>query len=145
MKILVRWITAIHLFIGTGAVIGGAAAVINPVSPLGMSVEMLKKGPFTSFLVPGLILLLLPGFGNFIAAFFMFRKAPCRGIISGMLGLIMVFWIVIQCVILESVGFLHVLFFLLGSAQGFLAFALLWNEDVFPVSLIKKAVKSYTL
>jgi len=140
MKSLEKWISAIHLFIGTGAIMGGTAALLNPVSPLGMSVEMMKKGPFTSFLIPGLILLLLPGAGNFVAAFIMYKKAQARGIISGTMGIVIVFWIVIQCFILESVGFLHALYFLLGTVQGLMAIAFVSRENMFRLNLVNKIV-----
>jgi hypothetical protein len=137
MKKLYRAIVALHILIGIGALAGGLGAVMNPGAPMGMSVEALKKGPFTSFLVPGLFLMIVLGLGNIGAAIAAARKAPLHGIYSGAMGAIMLAWIVIQCVILEAVVALHIIFFCLGAVQGILACVLLYRRNEWPMSVIR--------
>lgn len=137
MKALYRTIIALHILIGVGGLAGGFAAVSNPSSPMGMGVDALRKGPFTSFLVPGLFLMLVIGLGNLGAALAARRKAPLHGVYTGCMGAIMIAWIVVQCVILEAVVALHVIFLCLGAVQGILALALLYRRNEFPMSLVR--------
>jgi len=122
----------LHLFIFPGAVAGGAAAVLDPHAPLGISTELLDGSPFSSFLIPGLFLMLVIGLGN-LAAFIVSMKAgDLRGYASGICGAIMVGWISIQCLILWGINVLHILYFLLGSLQGLLGIWFLLSEGKFP-------------
>lgn len=51
-----------HGLLGTGAVAGGLMLVIEPSGKwLNMPDSLLKNAPFTDFLIPGMILLLLLG------------------------------------------------------------------------------------
>ena len=58
----------LHAFVGIGALFGGGGAVLNPNNPMGISVDVLKNSPFSNFLIPGIILLVVIGFGNLFAA-----------------------------------------------------------------------------
>jgi hypothetical protein len=50
----------LQLFIGLSAVGGGLGLVLEPNgSNLGMPLEMLKYSPFSDFLIPGIVLLIL--------------------------------------------------------------------------------------
>jgi hypothetical protein len=137
MKRLYVVIIALHIFTGLGATAGGLAAVLNPRSPMGMSVEALRSGPFKDFLVPGLFLFLVLGLGNLLAAWAVARMAPLHGVYSGGLGAIMVGWIIVQCFMLQAVVALHVIFFLVGALQGILAAVLLYRRNEFPLSVVR--------
>jgi hypothetical protein len=137
MKALYRGIAALHVLVGLGGLAGGLGAVMNPASPMGMSTEALKNGPFKDFLIPGLFLMCVIGLGNIAAGIGVARRAPLHGIASGCLGAIMVGWIVIQCLILEAVVALHVIFFCIGAVQGLLALVLLYKENAFPMSVVR--------
>ena len=137
MKALYRWMIALHILIGIGAAAGGLGAVMNPTSPMGMSTDALKSGPFKDFLVPGLFLLCVLGLGNWAAAVGLARKAPLHGIASGFIGAVMVAWIVIQCIIIQAVVPLHAIFFFLGALQGILAIVLLYCRNEFPLSVVR--------
>jgi len=131
-------IRGLHLLVGVGAVAGGWAAVSNPHSPLGMPAEALRTGPFSSFLVPGLFLMIVLGLGNLAAFGVSFLPWRYRSWLDGALGGILILWILIQCWILQAVVFLHVLFFGFGVIQGILALVLAYRHDVFPAGLIRR-------
>jgi hypothetical protein len=139
-KALRASIIGLHVFVGLGAVAGGLCAVLSPASPMGISPAALRNGPFRDFLVPGLFLLCVNGLGNLGAGLIALKKMKYSGLVSGAMGAILMAWIAIQCWILQDIGPLHVIYFCIGAAQGLLAFALLYEEDLFPASLLKKWV-----
>ena len=133
-----------HFFVGVGAFFGGLAAVLNPISPLGISPDVLKLGPFTNFLIPGLTLLVVIGLGNMLAGVLVIKKVSFASYFSGVMGAILVGWIVIQCYILQSIVGLHIIFFLIGCIQGALALISLWITNQFPMNIVKKLLSVKT-
>lgn len=144
MKILSRWMIGLHFFIGFGAVAGGAAAVINPVSPIGITTEALKSGPFDNFLLPGIFLLVVLGFGNLTAAIFGLHRRPHWAILTGFLGSVLMVWIALQCLILRSIGGLHIVFFILGMIQALLALIFLYRTNQFPINIIREQIEMHS-
>lgn len=126
---------ALHIFIGIGALAGGFSAVSNPESPMGISPDMLKNGPFDNFLIPGLFLMIVLGCGNLIAAAFTIKQHKWWPYMSGGMGDILVLWIVIQCLILFTIAGLHIIFFILGAIQSLLAIGVIYQKKLFPVNL----------
>ena len=51
MKKLYRFLFALHILVGVGAVCGGLAAITDPYSPMGIPTETLKHSPFDNFLM----------------------------------------------------------------------------------------------
>lgn len=91
-------------------------------TPLGVPLYLLENSPFTDYLIPGNVLFSLIGLGNVMGAVIMFRLKPKhQGYISLLLSLALVTWIVVQCIILNTIAFLHVLFFVIGVVKGALA------------------------
>jgi len=119
---------ALHVFVGLGAVFGGLAAIINPQDPLGITVEALKYSPFSNFLIPGIILLVVIGLGNIISALMLHLKSIFQGYISSVFSWALVIWIVVQCIMLHAVVFLHVLYFMIGLVQAALAMFILIEQ-----------------
>lgn len=136
MKVIYRILFFLHALIGLGGMAGGTAAILNPVSPMGLSVDILKNSPFDNFLIPGIILFIVIGIGNVIGAVTIQRKSRFQGYISGILGGTLVIWIVVQCIMLRSVAFLHVLFFIFGLIHAALAVIILFNKRMFPANII---------
>ena len=136
MKVLYRTLFFLHALIGIGAMAGGMAPILDPVSPIGISVDALKNSPFDNFLIPGIILFTVIGLGNVIGAVTTCFKSKYQGYISGTLGGALVIWIVVQCIMLRAVVFLHVLFFILGIIQAALAVVILFNKRMFPANLV---------
>lgn len=133
-----KLLKGIHLFVGIGAVFGGIGAILNPYGFMGITTEVLKIGPFDTFIIPGIFLFLVIGLGNIITGLLMSKDFKYQGYISGVFSTILVLWIVIQCFILQSIAVLHVVFFLIGCVQGFLSIYKLYQKKVFPFHLTEK-------
>ena len=128
MKIVYRLLFALHVFVGIGAVYGGLAAIISPQEPLGITVEALKYSPFSNFLIPGIILFVVIGLGNIISALMFYFKSEFQGYISSIFSWALVIWIIVQCLMLHAVVFLHVLYFIIGFIQAGLSMAILIEQ-----------------
>lgn len=141
MRRIYRILFALHLFVGIGAIFGGLAAIIDPIDPLGVPNDLLENSPFRNYLIPGIILFSILGLGNIIGALIFRLKRNIEGYAGSVLGCALVIWIVVQCIILRTVSFLHVLFFLIGLFQGVFAAIIILKGDMFPVNIIRKAMK----
>ncbi len=128
-------IVALHLFVGIGAIFGGFAAILNPISPLGATTEALRNSPFQDFLIPGILLFVVVGLGNIASAILFRFPTKALGYVSSVVSWALVIWIVVQCVMLQAIAFLHVLFFLIGLVQAVLAASILFERRQFPVNI----------
>lgn len=133
----------LHVFVGVGALAGGFATIINPQEPLGMSVMFLKNSPFRSYLIPGIILFTIIGLGNMISAIMMRFKFRYQGYLSSVFSWALVIWIVIQCIMLNVIGFLHVLYFIIGLIEAILSMMILFREHLFPSNIVIRKVKKH--
>ncbi|MFP4662386.1 MAG: hypothetical protein ACLFPF_09350 [Halanaerobiales bacterium] len=115
--------------------------MLNPNEPMGMSVDALKYSPFSNFLIPGLFLLIVLGFGNMIVAYLIHKQSSYRAYASFIQGWILVCWIVIQCIMLYTINILHVIYFLLGLIMVILAVTIIFKKRLFPADLIIKAIE----
>jgi hypothetical protein len=136
LKSFQSFVIALHGFIGVGAISGGTACLANPFSPLGTTVEMLKNSPFESFLIPGILLFSVIGIGNIFAAILVLKNWDYWGYSTGILGGALVIWIVVQCIMLQAIAFLHGLFFIFGLLQICLGLARLFEKHQFPMGSI---------
>jgi hypothetical protein len=136
MKIVYGLLFALHAFVGIGGMAGGMAAITNPQAPLGAPVELLKNSPFSNFLIPGIILFTIIGVGNVISALVLLFILRYQAYVSGVFGSALVIWIVVQCIMLNAVAFLHVLFFIIGLVQVVLAGIIIFKQRLFPSNLI---------
>ena len=136
MKIVERLLFGLHLFVGIGAMVGGLAAITNPHNPLGMSAEYLKNSPFNSYLIPGIILFTIIGLGNVTSALMFRFKLKFQGYISSVFSWALVIWIVVQCVMLNAIAFLHVLFFCIGLFEAALSALIMLEHRLFPTNFV---------
>lgn len=138
MKRVYRLLFGMHIFVGIGAMMGGLAAITNPEQPLGVPIEILKNSPFSSFLIPGIILFTIIGVGNVISAYMFHFKSKIQGYISSIFSWALVIWIIVQCIMLNTVEFLHGLFFTIGLIQAGLSMIILFEQRLFPTNTILK-------
>ena len=117
-KGLVAGLGALQVFIGIGAVGGGLPMIVDPSgSKLGMTLEMLEHSPFSTFLVPGIVLLMVNGLGNLVGATASFKRYRRAGEIAIALGIFLVAWIVIQVYWLAGFHWLHGMYLGLGILE----------------------------
>ncbi len=131
-----RVLFVLHLFVGIGAIGGGLAAILNPVSPLGITMGALKQSPFQDYLVPGILLFVVVGLGNLFAALMLRLGSNAQGYVSSVFAWALVIWIVVQCIMMQAVAFLHVLFFLIGLVQAGFAAKILFQNHQFPFNIM---------
>jgi hypothetical protein len=125
--------SVILLLVGIGALFGGALAISDPYGvSFGMPMDVLRRGPFTSFLIPGLFLFIVIGMGHIFSSVAVIRRFKFHAYISGGAGCILMAWIVIQCYILQLIVSLHVIFFIIGLIESLIALYMLFKMKLFP-------------
>lgn len=116
-KRLATGLGILQMLIGAGAVPAGMAMIEDPSGrSLGMPLEMLRNSPFTTFLIPGVFLLVVNGIGSLLGGIASFKRHQCAGEIAAGLGTFLIVWIAAQ---IWWMGFhwLHVLYFVLGLVE----------------------------
>jgi hypothetical protein len=130
-------VAILHFFVGVGALFGGGAALLNPVNPLGFPIEILSGSPFSNFFVPGLILFTVIGLGSIFAGVTALRRSKLQGYYSSVASWALIIWIVVQCLMINTVVFAHIFYFLIGLVGAVLAFRILYIRQQFPANVLK--------
>ena len=141
MRRVYRALFVLHLFVGIGALFGGLAAIIDPQGPLGMPIEPLRNSPFSNYLIPGIILFAVVGLGNILSALTFRFKLRFQGYISSVFSWALVIWIVVQTIMLNTVAFPHILYFIIGLIEVALSAAILFEQRLFPTNIVLKIYK----
>jgi len=129
---VIVWVLIVLQFLlGFGALVSGILLVVAPDGALmHMPATMLRYSPFPNFLIPGIILALLLGGYPLAIAYSLWRKPawrwpeavnPFKGLhwswaASLSAGVILLVWIVVQVLLLRTLAFLHILYFVWGCA-----------------------------
>ena len=123
-------------FLGLGAVGGGAVLLVSPSGKLvGMPLSMLDTSPFTSFLIPGLLLFIVIGLGPCLLVIALLKKPASRfaeqlnfftdmhwsWTFSIYMAFALIIWIQAEMVFLQAVHWLHTAYMLLAMAILFVA------------------------
>ncbi len=131
-KALARGLGILQAFIGVGAVGGGLALVLEPSGAnLGMPLETLKNSPFSTYLVPGVVLFVFNGLLSLVGAAASFTRYRYAGEIASALGVFLILWIILQIYWFVSIHWLHALYLGLGILEmvlGLLLRAVLRKE-----------------
>jgi len=108
----------LQIFIGITAVLGGFGLVSDPSgTKMAVPVELLKNSPFTNYLVPGLVLLIVNGTGNVLAGIATFLRSRLRGHLAAFFGLFLTLYMVIEVWFIGLLNFSQPLYFILGVAE----------------------------
>ena len=117
-KRLANVLGILQLFIGLGAVGGGLGLVLEPSGAnLGMPLEMLNHSPFSDFLLPGIVLLIVNGLGSIAGSVLSFKLFQYAAEIALALGAFLVAWILIQVYWIHAFHWLHTLYLSLGIIE----------------------------
>lgn len=114
---------ALLLLTGVNAIIAGIMFIVDPSGgKMGMSTSYLVHSPFKTFLIPGIILLIVNGILNMVAGIAAIKKYNRYGMLILFQGLLLSGWIIIQVVLVKDINALHLVMLSIGivlSATGF--------------------------
>jgi len=124
------WLLIVLQFLlGFGAFVsGGLLVAATNGSVMQMPLSMLEHSPFSNFLIPGVILFSLLGVYPLAVTYSLWRKPTWRWpevinpfkhmhwswAASLAAGVILLIWIMVQVLLLQSVASLHILYFVWG-------------------------------
>ena len=112
---------ALQLFTSAMAIPVSIAMIANPDgSPLGIPHEWIASSPFASFLLPGITLLVMNGFGQLGGAVLIWRRHHKAPWATGALGIGLMVWIVVQVTMIPF-SILQPVMFAIGAVEGFVA------------------------
>ena len=126
-----KLLIVLHVLLGIGAVGGGAALIINPTGKMiGMPNSMLASSPFSSFLIPAIILFLVLGIGPLTVAHGLARKSDWSitnrlNIFKGLhwswayslyTGFALIIWIALEVYFIQAVAGIHLFYIFYGLA-----------------------------
>jgi len=126
---IARLALGLEIFVGLGALFGGGALVLAPDGRLlGIPTSLLAGSPFTSYLVPGIILFAVIGIGPLLAAALTFRRQAIAPLAAVAVGLALIGWITVEMVVLAGLGSLAwALYLVLGVSIA--AIGLAWKRS----------------
>jgi hypothetical protein len=116
---------AIQAFIGLTAIAGGFRLVSNPSGTLDIPLEWLSNSPFTNYFIPGLVLLIIIGFGNVLAGMVTFLRKRYTGSLAVVLGTFLILYMTTFLILYMTIevwfidlrNFLQPLYFILGVIE----------------------------
>ena len=126
-KRIARVTLVVFLAFGAVSAIGGAIALLI-TSGLGMPPSMLDGTPFTSFVIPALILFVVVGGTQGVALALLARQSRTALLWSAIAGFGMIVWIMVETVMIQGFSALQAVYFSLGIAQLALVVAMLWTD-----------------
>ena len=109
--------TAIVLLVLTGinALIAGFLFILDPSGhTMGLTTAYLQYAPFKNFLIPGIILFLINGILNIIAAVAVIKKSKYAHRLILLQGILLCGWIGVQIVLVKDINPLHISMFSIG-------------------------------
>jgi hypothetical protein len=114
---MARLAIALEILLGVGALFGGGALILGPDGHLlGMPTKILAGSPFSSFLLPGLILFTVLGLAPLLAAAITVRRHAFASLAAVAVGIALIGWISVEMVVLAGFGSLVWAFYLVLGA-----------------------------
>jgi hypothetical protein len=124
-KFLANGLGILQVFIGLGAVGGGLALVLKPSGAIiGIPLETLENSPFSTYLIPGIVLIMINGVGSLVGAAASFTRHRYAGETAVALGVFLVAWIMLQVYWFAAFHWLHALYLGLGLLELVLGWSL---------------------
>lgn len=121
---------ALQAFTALGAIPAGLGYLLDTSGKgMGVTTDLLSKSPLNSFLLPGLFLLIVNGFGNALGAYLSFTRNKFAGQLGLILGVLLTLWIIIQVAWITLSSFLQPLFLVIGLTNIFLSRMILKNKS----------------
>lgn len=117
MKVSRRILGYYDLLLAIGAIYNGIKMVSGSFWNGEFPDIWLGRVPFTSWILPGVIAIVLYGVGNLLAAYFSFSKKSKGWILSGIMGIVFLISLLISIVILGDIYLPTVIFIILALMQ----------------------------
>jgi hypothetical protein len=115
----------VQVLISVGAIVAGIMMIAAPDGHLlQMPLSMLKNSPFRSFLVPGIILLLVNGIGNLLSAILCFQGRKYAAYVAEVFGFGLIIWVFVQVSMIGGGHWLPYIYFSLGILVALLGTAM---------------------
>jgi hypothetical protein len=113
---------ALEVFTAVAAIPVGLIFLQDPTGrSMQIPVEWIRNTPFGSYLVPGLYLLVVNGFGMAALAVLSVRRHWIAPWLTGALGVGMIVWILVQLAVMPETMILQAVFLAVGVVLGFVA------------------------
>ena len=113
-KLMVYFLAVIQTFIGITAIAGGLRLVSNPKGLPDVPLEWLLNSPFTNYFFPGLVLMIVIGFGYVVSGTVTFLRKGYSGSMAALLGICLILYMTIEFWFVGLRNFLQPLYFILG-------------------------------
>lgn len=126
-KLMAYFLGVIQAFIGITAIAGGAKLVLNPNGLPDFPIEWLINSPFSNYFFPGLVLLIIIGFGFVVSSTTNFLRKRYSGGMAALLGICLILYMVTEVCFVGLRNFLQPLYFVLGLIVLILGLNLLMN------------------
>jgi len=118
---LSRRILLIVLVFGALSAFGGGALGVL-ANGAGVPIDYLANSPFTSYVVPGLVLAVAVGGTQLAAAVTLFKKLPAGDILAVIAGFGMLIWIFVELAVISEYSWLQSVYFAVGIVELLLVF-----------------------
>jgi hypothetical protein len=117
------WIAiALEVFTAIGAIPVGIMFLMDPTGRIVQVPQgWIEATVFGSYLVPGLYLLFVNGFGMLLLAWLSIRRHWLAPWLTGALGVGLIIWILVEILLLPETMFLTWIFLATGLGMGFVA------------------------
>ena len=129
--IVVRILVALALFSALSSIVGAVLGVA--ANGGGVPLEHLANSPFSSYVVPGLILGIVVGGTQIAAAIALLARHRLALLLSAVAGFGMLIWIFAELAIIRQYSWLQAAYFGLGAMELIFVFALL---GIFPALVV---------
>jgi hypothetical protein len=121
--VVVRSLVALTLFGALSSIVGAVLGVA--ANGAGVPLEHLADSPFSSYVVPGLILGVVVGGTQLAAAIALLARHRLALLLSAVAGFGMLVWIFAELAIIRQYSWLQAAYFGLGAMELIIVFALL--------------------
>lgn len=103
------------LFVGIGGLIGGVPLVLDPSGrSMGLDLQVLAESPFSTYLVPGLVVLIINGLVPCVLGIVAMRQHRRSGEIGIAFGVWLVGYMIMQVWWIGLIAGIQYLFFIIG-------------------------------
>ncbi len=108
-------VVAIEMVVAVNAIWAGITMLANPLTPLGVTPDLIAGSPFDTYTWPGVLLLVLNGLVPATLAILVIARIRGALLLSAAWGLGLMAWIVTQWLLLSDVLWLQYALFLAGG------------------------------